>query len=160
PVPVKPPPQALRSTRMGNRLLWLASALVVTLVLAGSVGAQPRGKGKGPPGPPRGRVGPGKGLEGALDELRLSGAKKDAAAAAVKAHQDTVRSLTELARAALLLKMKETLSEDEFKKFKAAADRPQPAGPRRGGSRLTADDIVERILSFDKNKDGKVTKDE
>src|SRR5262245_4645612 len=37
---------------------------------------------------------------------------------------------------------------------------PRFAGPPGQLGRLSVDDIVERIMSFDKNKDGKVTKDE
>jgi hypothetical protein len=44
--------------------------------------------------------------------------------AAVKAHEEKVRKLTEQARAELLRQMKEILSEDEWKDFKAALVRP------------------------------------
>jgi hypothetical protein len=100
-----------------------------------------------------------------VEDLNLSGKKKDQAEAAVLAHREDVRKLTGLARSDLLLKMQEVLSAEEFKTFKAALDRPP--GPGRGGRGggaarrgLSADEIVERIMSFDKNKDGKVTKDE
>jgi hypothetical protein len=81
------------------------------------------------PGAPVGqfRVGPGLGgIEGAVDDLKLSGKKKDQAEAAVKAHQENVRKLMDQARAELLQRMKEVLSEEEFKDFKAALDR-QPS---------------------------------
>jgi hypothetical protein len=45
----------------------------------------------------------------------------------------------------------------------AVAQPPFQKGPPRGPlppSRISVDDIVERIMAFDKNKDGKVTKDE
>jgi hypothetical protein len=96
--------------------------------------------------------------------LKLTDKAKEKAEAAVKAYQENVRKLTELARADLLLKMTDVLSADEYTKFKEALAR-QPAlapggfiaGFRRG---LSEEEIVERILSFDKNKDGKVTKEE
>jgi hypothetical protein len=68
---------------------------------------------------------PGDVVQGVVDDLRLSGKKKDQALAAVKAHEANVRKLMEQARADLLQKMKEILSEEEFKDFKAALDRPR-----------------------------------
>src|SRR5262249_18170624 len=76
---------------------------------------------------------------------------------ALKAYRENMRKLTDLARADLLLKMTDVLSDQEFKSFKEALERP-PAGAARRA--VTVDDIVERIMSFDKNKDGKITKDE
>jgi hypothetical protein len=64
------------------------------------------------------------GIERIVDDLKLSGKKKDRAIAAVKAHEEKVRKLTEQARAELLRNMREILSEDEWKDFKAALDRP------------------------------------
>ena len=72
---------------------------------------------------------PGGGLERALDDLKLTGKKKDTAEAAVKAYQENVRKLTDLARAELLLKMKDVLSEQEFKTFKEALERQPGATP-------------------------------
>ena len=65
-----------------------------------------------------------------MDDLKLSGKKKDHARAAVKAHQENVRKLMDQARAGLLQQMKEILSEEELQDFKAALDRP------RGGGRV------------------------
>jgi hypothetical protein len=80
-------------------------------------------------------------VEGVVDDLKLSGKKKDQAMAAAKAHQENVRKLMDQARAELLQKMKEILSEEEFEDFKAALDRPRggtvivapPDAPRPGG---------------------------
>jgi hypothetical protein len=82
------------------------------------------------PGP-----GPGPGaIEGVVDDLKLSGKKKDQAMAVVKAHEENVRKAMEQARAELLEKMKEILNEEELQDFKAALDRPRGAtvfvGPR------------------------------
>jgi hypothetical protein len=89
------------------------------------------------------RFGPGPGaVEGVVDDLKLSGKKKDQAMAAVKAHQENVRKLMDQARAELLQKMKEILSAEELEDFKAALDRPRggtvisvgpPDAPRPGG---------------------------
>jgi len=87
-----------------------------------------RGRGDGFRGG-RAAFGPS-GLERAVDELKLSDKKKDAAATAVKAYQENVRKLMTQARADLLLKMKEVLSDEEFKKFKETTDRRPGLGAR------------------------------
>jgi hypothetical protein len=74
-----------------------------------------------------GRGGQG-GAQAALADLKLSGTKKEKAEVAVKAYQENVRRLTELARSDLLVKMKDVLSEQEFKTFKEALDRRPSAG--------------------------------
>src|SRR5205807_10354311 len=80
----------------------------------GPRGRRPLGR-RGPPG----RGGPPGGpppfvFDQAVDELKLTDAKKDSAAAAVKSHHETVRKLTDLARADLLLHMQDVLGADEF----------------------------------------------
>jgi hypothetical protein len=71
------------------------------------------------------RIGPAlAGVEGIVDDLKLSGKKQDEARAAVKTHQENVRKLMDQARAELLQKMKAILSAEEFNDFKAALDRP------------------------------------
>src|SRR5262249_45540060 len=88
------------------------------------------GPGFGPPGPDP--------VEGVVDDLKLSGKKKEQAMAAAKAHQENVRKLVDQARAELLEKMKTILSDEEFADFTAALDRPRgvtffKAGPKGGG---------------------------
>jgi hypothetical protein len=92
------------------------------------------GPGFGGRGGPGGGFGPGDGIQAALDDLKLSDQKKETAEAAVRAHQENVRRLLDLARADLLLKMTEVLSEEEFKTFKEAVDR-QPGFTDRPGGR-------------------------
>jgi hypothetical protein len=189
---------------MRKARLWLASALAASLVLGSIASGEPEGKqggkfgdkkgvqfegkkgaGKkgGNKGGPdsrafqdRGPGGPGGSIERALDELKLTDKKKEKAEEIVKAHHETVRKLTELARSELLLKMKDVVSADELKTFTTALER-RPGGPGdgfrggpgaggrgRGGpggrGAVSVDAVVERIMSFDKNKDGKITKDE
>jgi hypothetical protein len=99
------------------------------------------GPGPGPGGP--GGFGVGGGfrlgaidpIEGVVDDLKLPAKKKEQAMAAARAHQENVRKLMDQARAELVQKMKEILTEEEFKDFKAALDRPRGAtfinlGPR------------------------------
>ena len=99
----------------------------------GDVGFRIEDRGPGPGGIRTG-VGPGFGdIEGVVDDLKLSNKKKSQALAVVKAHQENVRKLMDQARAELLQKMKEVLSEEEFKDFKAALDRPRGATFINGG---------------------------
>lgn len=167
---------------MRNVRLLLGSGLVMgALVLIGMAVAQSPDKKGGPPqdkqgGPPRGpdgfggRGGP-RGIERALDDLKLTDKKKDKAEAIVKAYEENVRKLQDLAKSDLLVKLKDILSEQELKTFTAALDQQPGSGGRGGpggrggrgpgfGRGLTADQIVERIMSLDKNGDGKITKDE
>jgi hypothetical protein len=135
---------------MRNHILWLVLALVAVLSFGQWSMAQPPGRRGGPRG----------GLERALDDLKLSGDKLETARAAVRDYQDNVRRLTNLASAKLVLKLKDVVSPEEFTKLRKATVREVPGrGPGRGRG-LATSDMVERILSFDKNKDGKVTKDE
>src|SRR5690242_16126096 len=107
---------------MRTRTLRLASALAAALVLVGAAAAQPPGR------PPRGPDGifpgaaPG-GVERIVNDLNLSGRQKDQADEALRAYQDNLRKLTELARADLLLKMKDVLSDRDYRTFKEALDR-------------------------------------
>jgi hypothetical protein len=105
------------------------------------------------PGP-----GPGPGLrpgviEGVVDDLKLSGKKKDRAMAAVKAHQEDVRKLMDQARGQLLQKMQEILSKEELEDFKAALDRLRggiislaaPDGPRPGDLERKIDQLQKEL---------------
>ena len=136
---------------MRKGTLVLASAVAVALCCTQAGLAQPPNK-KGPPD----RRG---GLDRVIDDMKLSSAKRDKAREAVRAYEDNVRRLTDLNSSDLMMKLKDVLSADEFAKLSRATERARggPAPPSRD---LGADAIVERILSFDKNKDGKVTKDE
>jgi hypothetical protein len=81
--------------------------------------------GKGPFGP---KGGPGGAARAALDDLNLTGTTKEKAEAVVKTHQADVRRLLDMARSDLLVKMKDVLSEQEYKTFKQGLDRRPPPG--------------------------------
>src|SRR3954454_6729362 len=98
---------------MRNSILWLTPALAALLLVEGGV-AQPPGR-RGPP--PRGG-----GLERTLDELKLSGEKRETARAAAQAYQDNVRRLTDLASADLLMKLKDVVTPEEFAKLRKATE--------------------------------------
>ncbi len=144
---------------MRNNALSVAFAVTLLLAVTATSLAQPPGRRGGPPGP-FGRGGPGAALERTLDELKLPEAKRTTATAAVQRYQDDGRRLMELADAQVLVQLKELLSAEEFKKLRDATDRFRAGPPGGRGGRLGVDAIVERILSFDKDNDGKVAKDE
>jgi EF hand len=116
-------------------------------------------EGPGPGAP--GLFGPGPGvlgaagIEGVVDDLKLSGKNKDQAMAAVRAHEENVRKLMDQSRAELLQKMKEILSEEEFEDFKAALDRPfgrtifidvgPPEAPRPGDVERKIDQLQKEL---------------
>jgi hypothetical protein len=126
-----------------------------------------------PPPPPRGgppgQFGPfgppGRGLrqdsDGLLDDLSVSGNQKARAREALRAYDEKMRQAAIQSRRELLDKMKDVLSADDFSAFKDELGRvplisTTPLGPR--GAR--GDDLTDRLMAFDRNKDGKVTKDE
>jgi len=136
-----------------------------TIALAGVIGlalltvvmaAQPPGRGERPdrPGGPEGR-GPGRGFRRPVMPLM----------AALDADKDGELSAKEIANAAKALKK---LDKNNDGKVDRAELRPQfrrpdrpggpgePGGPRRPGGQ----GFVERMMGFDKNKDGKISKEE
>jgi hypothetical protein len=143
----------------------LATSLAPAPGVPRGIGVGGRGEFESTIGPGGGvRVGPGPipgpggiaGIAEIVDDLKLSGKKKDQALAAVKAHQENVRKLLDQSRADLLEKMQEILSEEELKDFKAALDRPRgattvinvgpPGAPRPG-------DLDRRIEQLQKELD-------
>src|SRR5260370_15431844 len=129
------------------------AVVLAALGLAGTALAQPPGR---PGGPPFG--GPGN-LERIIDNLRLDDKQDAAARKAIDAQDDQVRRARDQARTELLARMKDVLSAEQFKQFREAADRrPGPGGP--GGGGVPTDDLVRHVMSFDKDGDGKVTREE
>jgi len=100
---------------------------------------------------------PGRGgVEGVVDDLKLSGQKREEAKVAVQEHQENVRKLMDQARADLIQKMKKILSEEEFKDFQAALDRPgggngaffnavQLDGPRPGDAERKLEQLQKEL---------------
>jgi EF hand len=144
---------------MVHTTLRLTFGLTAALVIAAVVTAQPPGRRGGPPGPKGPPGGPGGGLERIVDDLNIPESKRDTALEAVRVHQADLRRLNDLARSDLLITMKDVLSDEQFRSFRSAIE-PGPGLGGRGGRGLGVDAMVERIMSFDKNNDGKVTKDE
>lgn len=138
---------------MRTAVSTVACATFAVICLAGAVSAQPPGGRGGFGGPPGGP------LERMLDDLKLTASQRTTALAAIRAYQENGRNLAELASAQLMLQMKEVLSPEEYQKLRTATNEFRAA---RGGpaQSLGAEAIVERILSFDKNKDGLISIDE
>jgi Spy/CpxP family protein refolding chaperone len=136
-------------------IIRLASALGAALALLGAAGAQPPGE---PPAPGAGnpppRFEPGQVLPpGPRAALNLT-----------KAQAEEIAKL----EAEVKQRLAKILTPEQQK---VLADLPRGLPPGAfggrfgrggfgGGRGLTADQIVERIMSFDRNGDGKITKDE
>jgi hypothetical protein len=130
---------------MRKDALLLTAALTAAWFITATATAQPPGRRSG--------------FDKVLQELKLSERQKQAARTAVVDYQDNVRRLTDLASASLVLELKKVVTQQEFKKLQAATEKARAIRPRPNRN-LTENDMVERIMSFDKNNDGKVTKDE
>jgi Spy/CpxP family protein refolding chaperone len=159
-----------KETTMSIRMR-LASAALATLVCVGTASAQP----PGPRGPgPRGPGAPSLGREDqALADLKLPGEQNVKAQRVLDAQQEAARKALDQARTDLVAQMKDVLTAAQLRDFRDAVDRgPRgPGGPGRpGGGRggppgrfgraVTTNDLVERIMAFDKQKTGKVTKED
>jgi hypothetical protein len=132
--------------------IQLAAALAAALTLLGAAGAQPAGEppARRPGIPPR-HFEPGQVLPPASRAaLRLT---EEQAEAIAKLEAEVKQRLTKILTA-------------EQQKILDNLPPPLPPGAILGrvgfpgGRGLSADQIVERILSFDKNGDGKITKEE
>lgn len=116
-----------------------------------------RGPGRGGPQPP-----PRVGSVALLDDLPLNDLQQGLdARAALQAYDQAIRQQTLQARSELLQKMRTILTEAQFGQFKDQLEQipvlpslpPQPRG-------IGTSDLTDRLLGFDKNQDGRITKDE
>ena len=150
-------------------LVLVLVAIFVAVSNAGWAAAQPPrgprgGPGGGPPGP--GPLRPEM-LERIVDDLKLSEKEKAKVDEILEAHEAKMRKARDEARAVLLEQMKAVLTDKQFAQFKLEVDRrpgppPRDGGPRggRGARGVSIDTLIDHVMSFDKNKDGKVTKEE
>ena len=150
-------------------LVLVVVAIFVSVFSSGWARAQPpRGPRGGPgggapgPGPLRPEV-----LERIVDDLNLPEKEKAKVDEILEAHEAKMRKARDEARAALLAQMKAVLTDKQFAQFKLEIERtpgppPRDGGPRggRGARGVSIDTLVDHVMSFDKNKDGKVTKEE
>jgi hypothetical protein len=142
---------------MRNRLPFIMMGFVflsATMALA-----QGRGGRGGPPGGRGGPFGRG-GTERLADDLTLSNDQRDQMRTALQAYDQVIRQQTLQARTDLLEKMQGILPQEQFNQFKDQLSQvPLVAQvpPIRG---VATSDLVDRLMSFDKNQDGTITKDE
>ena len=144
----------------------LAKFLVLTLGIAFLVnwtasGQPPPGGGlKGLKGQ-KGAKAPTSDSEQLLVDLTLTATQRTKAREILRTHDEKMRQVMKQARLDLAVQMKEVLSEDDYKRFKDELEQvpllPQIPPILRT---IAADDLVERLMSYDKNGDGKITKDE
>ncbi len=144
---------------------FLAVAVTAAALVTLAANGQPP-----PGGGPKGDKG-GKGLKGAkgqntnseqlLDDLKLSDAQRRKARDILRAHDDKTREAAKQTREELLVQMKDVLDESDYKTFKdELAQVPLLPTIPVNLRTVSADDLVERLMAYDKNGDGKVTKDE
>jgi hypothetical protein len=133
----------------------IAAIALVSVLLGGTTAtAQPGGRPPGGPGGPGGRGGADF-EQDALDRLKLTGSVETRAQRVLDEHQRATRRMLDKARQELLKPMKELLTVDQFVKFQDGLN------ARPGGTRpVSVDDMVERVMACDKNKTGKVAKED
>lgn len=141
------------------KMLLILILSPVAVSMSGWAMAQaPRGPRGGPGGP--GALRP-EVLERIVDDLQLSTSDKEKVDAILQAHEEKMRRHREEARNALLEKMKDVLSDKQYAQFKQEVERRPPPPSRNGGARgVTIDLLIDHVMSFDKNKDGKVSREE
>lgn len=144
---------------MKNKM-YLSVCMIMLMTATATMAQARRGRGFQPPG---GRGGPrGGGTESLVDEMSLTSIQQGMdARAALMAYDRTVREQTLQARQALLEKMQTILSADQLSRFKDQLEQIPlvPALPPQARGIATTD-LVDRAISFDKNQDGKVSRDE
>jgi hypothetical protein len=146
---------------ISGKLLAFTASLLLFLALAAEGQPPP---GFGPKGPKDGFKGGPKGKADSsrlVEDLNLKGEIRDKAHRAVKAYDEKVREQTIKAREELVAQMKDILPAAEFQTFKdELAQVPLIPAPNPGPRGVPTDDLTERVMAFDLNKDGKVSKDE
>jgi hypothetical protein len=137
-----------------------ALAAGMALLVLSSNGQQPGGGGGGPKGA-KGKAPPNVNSEQLLNDLKVSDTQKSKAREILRAHDEKMRKAARDARQDLLTQMKDVLSDDDYKTFKDELDRV-PLLPTIPPilSVVSTDDLMDRLMAYDKNGDGKVTKDE
>lgn len=122
--------------------------------------------GQPPPGPgPKGFKG-GKGKantnsEQLLEDLKLTATQRNKAREILRGYDDKLRQTVRQARQDLLVQMKDVLNESDYQTFKDELEQVPLLPPIPPILRtVSTDDLVERLMSYDKNGDGKITRDE
>lgn len=115
---------------------------------------------KGPKGF-KGAKGQDSNSERLLDDMKLTDDQKTKAREILRAYDEKMRQTTRQARQDLLVKMKDVLNESDYKTLKDEFEQVPLLPPIPPILRsISSDDLVEHLMSYDKNGDGKITKDE
>jgi Spy/CpxP family protein refolding chaperone len=110
---------------------------------------------KGGPGGPKGGPRFGDAEQDALDRLRLTGSVKEKSQRLLDSHTRATMRMLDKARRDFLTPMKELLTVDQYVEFQdSLSARPGGAQP------VSVDDMIQRVLANDKNKTGKVCKED
>jgi len=125
-----------------NRIFVFGLATLFLSVAAGS--AQPPGG--------RGQTSP---EQEAFDKLRLTGSAETKAQRALDSHTRVTRRMLDDARQELLKEMEKTLTANQLLEFKDGLNTG-----RGRGQPVSVDDMVERVMACDKNKLGRVAKED
>src|SRR5690349_5325095 len=147
------------------RNLITFAAVLTALGLATAAAAQPPGP---PPFRPGGRGGPGggpAGLDRLLDDLRLDDKQTTPARKAIDSYDARLRRSRDEGGDDLMRQVRDILTAEQYRQFRdALASRPAGRGPGgrggRGGPGVATDDLVRHVITFDKDGDGKVTREE
>jgi hypothetical protein len=133
---------------------------MAVLVVWSANGQPPPGGFKGLKGP-KGAKAANTNSEQLLDDLKLTDAQRTKARDILRAHDDKMRQAARQARQDLIAQMKDVLDESEYKVFKEELDQVPllPTIPQILRT-VSTDDLIARLMSFDKNGDGKITRDE
>ena len=138
-----------------RRATILSAAVMAALFWAQTANAQfdKKKKAKGPPPAPTADTQE----QRALDRLDLSGKELTKAQDALDAVQAKARREGNAIRQAFLKQVKDAVTLDQYVHLKDDLD----AGPNQGPGRpVTVNDLVERVMVYDKNKTGKVSKED
>lgn len=138
-----------------RRTITMGAAVLAVLCWVQAAKAQPpkKGKGKGPPPAPTADTQE----QRALDRLDLTGQAATKAQDALDEVQSRARRDLNNGRQVFLKEIKEAVALDQFVQFRDMLD----TGPNQGPGRpVTINDLVERVMAFDKNKTGKVSKED
>jgi Spy/CpxP family protein refolding chaperone len=142
-----------------KRLTLAFAAMILGAALApaqpgpgGKGGPKGKGKGKGANAPEPAQL--------ALDRLNLTGSALDKAQDVLDEHNRVTRKMLDRARQDLFNQMKPSVTEVQLLLFKEYVAIAPQGGPGGGGRAVTSNDLVDHVMAFDKNKTGKVSKED
>ena len=136
-----------------SEITKLATTLEAFTAFAGGPGGPPPGAfGKGKGGPKGAPKGPAGDARKALDDMDLPAATRDKADRVLRASQEMHKRFDEVARAEIMLEMKNILKEEDYRMLKETLDRPPgPPGFFKKGPPPPLSAISSRIDQLQKD---------